>query len=145
MEHPIDQAAVRSAVPDPQIMPKSAAQSWQSLISPDLAVHPKLKDRSLEDILRDYLNPKAICDANGPDDYPLAQPSQPALYDQDLAQVMRQIMFDAGLTKAQAIVEYREKHGPFKSAEDLSLVKGIGDRTVELNRDNIKVSKSDKK
>jgi len=35
-----------------------------------------------------------------------------------------------GLTKATAIVEYREKHGPFKSPEDLSLVKGIGDRTV---------------
>ena len=30
------------------------------------------------------------------------------------------------------IVEYRKKHGPFKSAEDLSLVKGIGERTVEL-------------
>lgn len=47
-----------------------------------------------------------------------------------------------GLTKAQAIVEYRQKHGPFKSAEDLSLVKGIGDRTVELNRSNIKVASS---
>ncbi|MDH4126519.1 MAG: helix-hairpin-helix domain-containing protein [Gammaproteobacteria bacterium] len=45
-----------------------------------------------------------------------------------------------GPTKAQAIVEYREKHGPFKSPADLSLVKGIGERTVELNRDNIVVS-----
>ena len=45
-----------------------------------------------------------------------------------------------GLAKAKAIVEYREKHGPFRSAEDLSLVKGIGERTVELNRSNIKVS-----
>lgn len=45
-----------------------------------------------------------------------------------------------GLAKAKAIVEYREKYGPFKSAEDLSLVKGIGERTVELNRENIKVS-----
>ena len=49
-----------------------------------------------------------------------------------------------GLTKAQAIVEYREKHGPFKSAQDLSLVKGIGDRTVEINRDNIIVSPAKK-
>ena len=61
------------------------------------------------------------------------------------AQTISQELDGIGLTKAQAIVEYREKHGPFKSAEDLSLVKGIGDRTVELNRDNIKVSKSDKK
>ena len=45
-----------------------------------------------------------------------------------------------GLAKAKAIVEYREKHGPFRSADDLSLVKGIGERTVELNRSDIKVS-----
>jgi competence protein ComEA len=45
-----------------------------------------------------------------------------------------------GLTKAKAIVEYREKHGPFQSADDLSLVKGIGERTVEMNRTDIKVS-----
>ena len=45
-----------------------------------------------------------------------------------------------GLVKAKAIVEYREKHGPFRSADDLSLVKGIGERTVEMNRTDIKVS-----
>ena len=50
-----------------------------------------------------------------------------------------------GLTKAKAIVEYRAKHGPFKSAEDLSLVKGIGDRTVELNRADILVKPPAKK
>lgn len=50
-----------------------------------------------------------------------------------------------GLTKAQAIVEYREKHGPFKSADDLSLVKGIGERTVDLNRSNIQVNQTAKK
>lgn len=50
-----------------------------------------------------------------------------------------------GLAKAKAIVEYREKYGPFKSPDDLSLVKGIGERTVELNRENIKVSPPPKK
>ena len=45
-----------------------------------------------------------------------------------------------GMTKAKAIVEYREKHGPFRSADDLTLVKGIGERTVEINRSDIKVS-----
>jgi competence protein ComEA len=49
-----------------------------------------------------------------------------------------------GLTKAKAIVEYRKKHGPFRSADDLSLVKGIGERTVELNRSDIVVSKPGK-
>ena len=50
-----------------------------------------------------------------------------------------------GLTKARAIVEYREKHGPFKSADDLSLVKGIGERTVELNRQDILIAPKEKK
>ena len=45
-----------------------------------------------------------------------------------------------GLAKARAIVEYRKKHGPFRSADDLTLVKGIGERTVEINRSDIKVS-----
>lgn len=50
-----------------------------------------------------------------------------------------------GLSKARAIVEYREKHGPFRSVDDLSLVKGIGERTVERNRADIKVSTTRKK
>ena len=50
-----------------------------------------------------------------------------------------------GLAKAKAIVEYREKYGPFKNPEDLSLVKGIGDRTVEINRANIRVAPAKKK
>ena len=50
-----------------------------------------------------------------------------------------------GLAKAKAIVEYREKYGPFKNPEDLSLVKGIGDRTVEINLANIRVVTTKKK
>ena len=49
-----------------------------------------------------------------------------------------------GLSKAQAIVEYREKHGPFKNADELSLVKGIGERTVDINRADIRVRPVDK-
>ncbi len=45
-----------------------------------------------------------------------------------------------GLSKAKAIVEYRKKHGPFRSVEDVTLVKGIGERTLERNRKDIKVS-----
>ena len=50
-----------------------------------------------------------------------------------------------GLSKAEAIVEYRDKHGPFRSPDDLSLVKGIGERTVEINRDDIRVQPVKKK
>ena len=44
-----------------------------------------------------------------------------------------------GQAKAKAIVEYREKHGAFKSADDLKRVEGIGPATVERNRANIVV------
>jgi len=50
-----------------------------------------------------------------------------------------------GMSKAQAIVEYRKTHGPFKSFEDLTLVKGIGARTVEINRANILLKTADQK
>ncbi|MEE4161599.1 MAG: ComEA family DNA-binding protein [Woeseiaceae bacterium] len=44
-----------------------------------------------------------------------------------------------GPSKARAIVEYREKYGPFKSLEDLTLVSGIGARTLELNEGDIRL------
>ena len=44
-----------------------------------------------------------------------------------------------GPSKAEAIVEYRKANGPFKSADELALVKGIGLKTVERNRDLIAV------
>ncbi len=49
-----------------------------------------------------------------------------------------------GLSKANAIVNYRKTHGPFKSVDDLTLVKGIGERTVEINRANILLKSSGK-
>lgn len=50
-----------------------------------------------------------------------------------------------GLTRAQAIVDYRKAHGPFKSYEDLTLVKGIGARTIEINRANILFKSAEQK
>ncbi|HIW06706.1 MAG TPA: helix-hairpin-helix domain-containing protein [Candidatus Ignatzschineria merdigallinarum] len=44
---------------------------------------------------------------------------------------------DIGPVKATAIVEYRELNGPFTRAEDLLAVKGIGEKTLEKNRDNL--------
>ena len=42
-----------------------------------------------------------------------------------------------GISKAELIVEYRDSHGAFKSADDLAKVKGIGKATIENNRENI--------
>jgi competence protein ComEA len=44
-----------------------------------------------------------------------------------------------GLKRAQTIVEYRQKHGPFQSADELALVKGIGAATIAKNRALIRV------
>ena len=42
-----------------------------------------------------------------------------------------------GLAKAKAIVAFRDEHGPFKSADELSQVKGIGPATLQRNHDAI--------
>jgi len=39
-----------------------------------------------------------------------------------------------GLAKAEAIVSYRESNGQFKHIDELVNVKGIGIRTVDINR-----------
>lgn len=36
-----------------------------------------------------------------------------------------------GPSKADAIIKYREEHGPFKTPEDLLEVSGIGEKTLE--------------
>ena len=45
-----------------------------------------------------------------------------------------------GETRAQAIVDYRNKNGPFKRIEDLLQVTGIGEGTFEKIKDYITVS-----
>jgi competence protein ComEA len=48
-----------------------------------------------------------------------------------------------GSAKAAAIVEYREKFGPFKEVEDIVLVKGIGWKMMEANRELIRLRDDD--
>lgn len=48
-----------------------------------------------------------------------------------------------GPAKAKAIVTERRQHGPFKSADDLTRVKGIGPKLIEKNRAKIVVADSD--
>jgi len=42
-----------------------------------------------------------------------------------------------GQSKAEAIVAYRDLHGPYKQIEDLTNVKGIGLSTIEKNKSKL--------
>jgi len=53
------------------------------------------------------------------------------------AETIAGAMSGVGLKKAQAIVEYRNKNGSFKSLDELSQVKGIGSKTIVKNRANL--------
>jgi competence protein ComEA len=44
-----------------------------------------------------------------------------------------------GPSKAKAIIEYREKNGPFKSVDDLDNVKGFGKATVDKLKSELTV------
>jgi competence protein ComEA len=55
------------------------------------------------------------------------------------AKTMSKELVGVGPAKAEAIVKYRSEKGPFKNAEELKKVEGIGDATFERNKTNIKV------
>ena len=46
-----------------------------------------------------------------------------------------------GEKTAEAIVQYREDHGPFASIDDLIQVKGIGEKKLESLREHLTASK----
>jgi len=50
---------------------------------------------------------------------------------------MAQALTGIGEKKAQAIVEYRTNVGEFTSVEELTEVKGITNRIIELNKDKL--------
>jgi len=55
------------------------------------------------------------------------------------AETIAAALSGVGVSRAQAIVDYREQYGQFYSAEELTAVRGIGDSTVEKNLDKIRL------
>lgn len=45
-----------------------------------------------------------------------------------------------GASKAAAIVDYRNQHGPFKSIDDVQNIKGIGEKTFELIKSDLSLT-----
>lgn len=56
----------------------------------------------------------------------------------DAATLARELQ-GIGISKAEAIVAHRDKHGPFRSVDDLARVKGIGRKTLDRNREFIRL------
>lgn len=50
-----------------------------------------------------------------------------------------QTLTGIGPAKAAAIIDHREKNGPFKAIEDLKLISGIGEKSFEKLKEQIKV------
>lgn len=55
------------------------------------------------------------------------------------AETLANVLVGVGLSRAEAIVAYREAHGKFYSAEELTAVRGIGETTVARNEAKIRV------
>jgi len=58
------------------------------------------------------------------------------------AETLARELNGVGPALAEAIIQERERNGAFSSPDDLKRVKGVGDRIVEMNRENILVSDS---
>ena len=56
------------------------------------------------------------------------------------AKTLAAAMKGVGPDKAEAIIAYRDIHGPFKTVDELAKVKGIGEKTVDRNRDALTVN-----
>ena len=55
------------------------------------------------------------------------------------AETLAAVLDGVGLARAEAIVQYRQANGRFGDVYDLANVKGIGDRTIELNEGRIRL------
>ena len=53
------------------------------------------------------------------------------------AETLAELLQGVGQSRAKAIVEYREQNGPFDSLDELAEVNGVGEATIELNRERI--------
>jgi competence protein ComEA len=58
----------------------------------------------------------------------------------DAATIARELK-GIGPSKAEAIVQYRQKHGPFRSADELAQVRGIGQKTIADIRADVRVDR----
>ena len=68
---------------------------------------------------------------------------QPVNVNSASAEEIAEALKGVGMSKAEAIVSYRSEHGQFKHVDELVNVKGIGIRTVDINREYILLDNSE--
>ncbi|MFC1777909.1 ComEA family DNA-binding protein [Pseudomonadota bacterium] len=68
--------------------------------------------------------------------------AQPVNVNAATAEEIAESLKGVGLSKAEAIVNYRSENGPYKHMDELVNVKGIGIRTVDINREYILLDNS---
>jgi competence protein ComEA len=69
--------------------------------------------------------------------------AQPVNVNSASAEEIAESLKGVGQSKAEAIVNYRNEHGDFKHMDELVSVKGIGIRTIDINRDYILLNNSE--
>src|SRR5689334_13588616 len=65
---------------------------------------------------------------------PLVVRAEPVNINTADAAALAKALNGVGPAKAKAIVSYREKNGPFKSVDQLSMVDGISQKLIDKNR-----------
>ena len=68
---------------------------------------------------------------------------QPVNVNSASAEEIAEALKGVGMSKAEAIVSYRSENGQFKHVDELVNVKGIGIRTVDINREYILLDNSE--
>jgi competence protein ComEA len=68
---------------------------------------------------------------------------QPVNVNSASAEEIAEALKGIGMSKAEAIVSYRSENGQFKHIDELVNVKGIGIRTVDINREYILLDSSE--
>jgi competence protein ComEA len=68
---------------------------------------------------------------------------QPVNVNSASAEEIADALKGVGMSKAEAIVSYRSENGQFKHVDELVNVKGIGIRTVDINREYILLDNSE--
>jgi competence protein ComEA len=70
---------------------------------------------------------------------PLVVHAEPVNINTADASTLAKALNGVGPAKAKAIVSYREKNGPFKSVDQLSMVDGISQKLIDKNRADIQL------